>query len=176
MKRATHKGFFISYTNADRSWAEWIAWQLEQAGYTTLIQACDFRPGSMDSATKGAERTIAVLSPDYFNSGFTPSEWQAAFRRDPKDEQRLLAPIRVRQCDVEGLLGHIVSIDLVGQDEQEASARLLTEVRQERAKPGILPAFPAGSQSLRIEALPGIVTRIGREVDATLRQGYVSRR
>ena len=171
----------MSYTLADRSWAEWIAWQLEQAGYTTLIQAWDFRPGSnfvqeMDSATKGAERTISVLSPDYFNSGFTPSEWQAAFRRDPKDEQRLLAPIRVRQCDVEGLLGHIVSIDLVGQDEQEASARLLIGVRQERAKPRIPPVFPTGSQSLRIEALPGIVTRIGREVDATLRQGYLSRR
>jgi hypothetical protein len=21
--------FFVSYTNADRAWAEWIAWQLE---------------------------------------------------------------------------------------------------------------------------------------------------
>ena len=71
-------------------------------------------------------------------------------------------PIRVRQCDVEGLLGQIVSIDLVGHDEQEASARLLTGVRQERAKPRIPPVVPAGSQSLRIEALPGIVTPIGR--------------
>lgn len=75
----------------------------------------------------------------------------------------------MRQCDVEGLLGQIVYIDLVGHDEQEASARLLTGVRQERAKPRIPPVVPAGSQSLRIEALPGIVTRIGREVDATLR-------
>lgn len=116
----------------------------------------------MDSATKGAERTIAVLSPDYINSVFTPSEWQAAFRRDPKGEQRLLVPIHVRQCDVEGLLGQIVYIDLVGHDEQEASARLLTGVRQERTRPRIPPVFPAGSQSLRIEALPGIVTPIGR--------------
>jgi TIR domain len=171
----------MSYTHADRSWAEWIARQLERAGYTTLIQAWDLRPGSnvvqeMDSATKRAERTIAALSPDYFNSGFTPSEWQAAIRHDPKGKQRLPVPIRVRQCDVERLLGQIVSIDLVGHDEQEASARVLTGVRQERAKPRIPPVFPAGSQSLHIEALPGIVTRIGREVDATLRQGYVSRR
>ena len=36
--------FFISYTSADRAWAEWIAWQLEAAGFTTLLQAWDFRP------------------------------------------------------------------------------------------------------------------------------------
>ncbi len=27
--------FFISYTQADRAWAEWIAWTLEEKGYTT---------------------------------------------------------------------------------------------------------------------------------------------
>ena len=25
--------FFITYTSADRAWAEWIAWQLKSAGY-----------------------------------------------------------------------------------------------------------------------------------------------
>jgi hypothetical protein len=39
------KDFFISYTGADRQWAEWIAWHLEQAGYSTIIQAWDFRAG-----------------------------------------------------------------------------------------------------------------------------------
>ena len=39
------KDFFISYNKADRGWAEWIAWQLEAAGYTVIIQAWDFRPG-----------------------------------------------------------------------------------------------------------------------------------
>jgi hypothetical protein len=40
------KDFFISYTKADQAWAEWIAWKLEEAGYSTVIQAWDFRPGS----------------------------------------------------------------------------------------------------------------------------------
>ena len=31
------KDFFISYTAVDRSWAEWIAWELEKAGYDTVI-------------------------------------------------------------------------------------------------------------------------------------------
>jgi TIR domain len=41
-----HRGvdFFVSYTAADQEWAEWIAWQLEEAGYRTVLQAWDFRP------------------------------------------------------------------------------------------------------------------------------------
>ena len=38
--------FFVSYTSADRAWAEWIAWQLEADGYHVVVQAWDFRPGS----------------------------------------------------------------------------------------------------------------------------------
>ena len=33
------RDFFIN-----RLWAEWIAVQLEQAGYSTVLQAWDFRP------------------------------------------------------------------------------------------------------------------------------------
>jgi hypothetical protein len=40
------KDFSISYTKADQAWAAWIAWTLEAAGYSTVIQAWDFLPGS----------------------------------------------------------------------------------------------------------------------------------
>ena len=35
----TVKNFFVSYTSADREKAEWIAWELEYAGYSATIQA-----------------------------------------------------------------------------------------------------------------------------------------
>ncbi len=38
--------FFVSYTQADRAWAEWIAWMLEEDGHQVLVQAWDFVPGS----------------------------------------------------------------------------------------------------------------------------------
>ena len=47
------KDFFISYNSADRQWAEWIAWQLEEAGYTTVLQAWDFRPGPNEGVEHG---------------------------------------------------------------------------------------------------------------------------
>jgi hypothetical protein len=40
------RDFFISYTGADEPWAEWIAFELEGASYTTRIQAWDFHAGS----------------------------------------------------------------------------------------------------------------------------------
>ncbi len=39
------KSFFISYNRSDKTWAEWIAYTLEEAGYSVVIQAWDFRPG-----------------------------------------------------------------------------------------------------------------------------------
>src|SRR6266536_1571753 len=93
--KEVRKDFFISYASADRRWAEWIAWQLEEAGYSIVLHAWDFQAGSnfvleMDRATRQAERTIAVLSPDYFASRFTSAQWTAAFHRDPQGEQGIL--------------------------------------------------------------------------------------
>src|SRR6266568_366813 len=92
--------FFISYTGVDRGWAEWIAWELEEVGYTTVLQAWDFRPGSnfvLDMLRAAeAQRTIAVLSPDYLTGLYTQAEWAAAFVQDPTSEHGVLLPVRVR--------------------------------------------------------------------------------
>ena len=113
--------FFISYTVADESWAAWIAVTLDSAGYTTLLQAWDFRPGSdfvhrMQDATSRAARTIAVLSPAYLCSRFGEAEWRAAFARDPTGERGLLRPLRVQPCEPPGLLASRVYVDLVDAD------------------------------------------------------------
>ncbi len=151
------KDFFISYRGLDQPWAEWIAYQLEEANYSVVIQAWDFQPGSsfihaMDKATREAQRTIAVLSPDYFASPYTTVEWQAAYHKDPTGQQGFLLPIRVRPCQVEGLLGPLVYIDLVDLDEAEAKEKLLREVHRhdqdqpKRAKPPQAPGFPGKVQ------------------------------
>jgi hypothetical protein len=105
---APKQDFFISYNSADQAWAEWIAWQLEAAGYSVIIQAWDFRPGSnfvleMQKAVVESARTIAVLSDDYLKAFFTQPEWAAAFVQDPKSSQGKLLPIRVQECRLEGM-------------------------------------------------------------------------
>ena len=161
------KDFFISYNQADRKWAEWIAWQLKEAGHTVTVQAWDFRPGSnfvveMHRAASEAERTIAVLSPDYLKSKYTQQEMAAALARDPLGEEGALLPVRVRKCDIEGLLGPIVYIDLIELDEAVAKQTLLDGVRRESNSPQQAPVFPVSQSqtSLSKPRFPGALPEI----------------
>ncbi|HBL26922.1 MAG TPA: hypothetical protein DD490_08820 [Acidobacteria bacterium] len=148
MPTATRPSVFVSYNQADRAWAEWIAWVLEENGYTAVIQAWDIRPGSnfvleMHKAAEATDRTVLVLSDHYLRSDFTQPEWAAAFARDPRGRERKLIPVRVAVCSPGGLLAQIVWTDLVGLAEPAARERLL-QAFAERGKPLHAPAFPGG--------------------------------
>jgi tetratricopeptide (TPR) repeat protein len=140
--------FFISYTQADRAWAEWIGWQLEAAGYSTVLQAWDFPPGSdwaheMQRATMSARRTIAVLSSAYLRSAHGEAEWRVAFASDPTGAQGRLLPVRVEEIEPPGVLGTRVYIDLVGANQQAAASRLREGIARGRGKPVAEPPFPS---------------------------------
>jgi len=152
MTQDSSQDFFVSYNKADREWAEWIAWQLEAEGYTTVLQAWDFLPGSnfvldMDKASQQASRTIALLSPDYLASQFTPAEWAAAFAQDPTGQQGKLLPIRVKACTLTGLLAQLVYLDLVDLDEKSAAATLRAGIARTHARPSTAPRYPGSTAS-----------------------------
>ena len=135
------KDFFISYTSADVRWAEWIAWHLEDKGYSVVIQKWDFRVGenflaNMEKAIRECHRTIAVTSPAYFASKYCRMEWTAALNYES------LLPIRIEAYEERTLLGPVAYIDLVNQDAEEALSRILAGILTERGKPDVAPAFP----------------------------------
>jgi len=147
--------FFISYHNADLAWAEWIAWQLEEAGYSTFLQSWDLEVGSnfvteIDRAMKQSARTISVLTPDYLSSEFRGHEWAATLARDPTGEQRRLVPVRVRESELTGIWRSLVYIDLVGLSEQEASPRLVDEIKRVHPQ----PVRTDGPQQGSVEPVP----------------------
>lgn len=172
------KDFFISYANDNRVWADWIAAELERAGFSTVYQAADIRPGhdfvhEMQKASESAGRTIAVLSPAYLASAFTKAEWHAAFAQDPTGEKGLLIPVRVQPCAPPGLLAARVYVDLVEVDEAAARERLLAAVDTARARPAragfpgsAAPPFPGSSARL---------TEPARRDRPTARRGPLSR-
>jgi tetratricopeptide (TPR) repeat protein len=141
------KDFFISFTSSDRKWATWIAWVLEQKGYTCAFQDWDFTPGcnfvaEMDRALKDCDRVLAVLSPKYCSSGFCEAEWTAKFAEGVKSKKPTILPVRVCEFDVEGLLGVLVYVDLVNCSKEQARNLLLKRVQDGRAKPDTEPGFP----------------------------------
>ena len=57
------RDFFVSFNQADRAWATWIAWVLEEAGYSVFFQDWDFKGNfvlEMDRAHTRSRRTIAL--------------------------------------------------------------------------------------------------------------------
>jgi len=153
------KDFFISYTSSDKSWAEWIAWQLDEAGYAVTLQAWDFHAGSnfisrMNTAV-GAKRTVAVYSRAYFQSTYCEDEWTSAFRK------RALIPVRIEECGIPDLLKTLVYIDLYGLSEAAAKERLLAQVQQKTGKPAVPPAFPtSAAESKRFPGIPPAIFEV----------------
>jgi tetratricopeptide (TPR) repeat protein len=144
--------FFVSYASADRAWAEWIAWQLEDEGYQVVVQAWDFGPGrdwahEMQEATATAERVLAVLSAAYLQSSHGEAEWRAFYAKDPSGERARLLPVRVSDVEPPGLLTTRIYVDLVGRDATSARMALLAAARNARGKPTQEPEFPGGSLS-----------------------------
>ncbi len=158
--------FFVSYTSADKAWAEWIGYVLEEEGFAVDIQAWDFRPGNnfvleMQRAVTEADRTIMVLSPDYLKSQFASPEWAAAFAQDPQRLKRKLVPIMVRQCQPSGLLSSVVHIPLMGEEESAARGLLLNGLNAKRAKPAQRPSFPGSAAGRPHKSFPGPATSGG---------------
>jgi WD40 repeat protein len=157
--------FFISYSPADERWAAWIAWELEAAGYRTILQAWDFVPGTnfldfMDRGVSEARAVIAVLSRNYLRSRYGRMEWQAALRSSPDNPSSRLITVRLEECSLEGLLATITYVDLVGVvDADQARALLRNRIDQAlagRAKPLERPGFPQDGPPA-LKTIPGEV-------------------
>lgn len=174
------KDFFVSFNSADKPWADWISWTLEEAGYQVVYQHWDFRPGEnfvleMQRATDDTRKTVIVLTDNYLKADYTQAEWAAAFVEDPRGEQRKLIPLRVAPCKPTGLLRPLIYADLVGLTQDEAKAALLTAVAEGRPKPAREPAFPGvrrgGPLSFSMPVYPGgppLATRGARSKGANL--------
>ncbi|MGW0192322.1 FxSxx-COOH system tetratricopeptide repeat protein [Nonomuraea sp. NPDC003201] len=137
--------FFISHADADVQWAEWIAFELENAGYGVILKAWDFRPGhnlldKIDEALSVCHHTLHVISArhDAEVAARTAAQYQGL-----QGKERALIPVRVDEAedDIPPSIGALVPIDLRSVDEDEARRRLLAAV-EERAERVPRAGFP----------------------------------
>src|SRR5580658_4042018 len=146
--------YFISRTGVDAEWAPWIAQELQREGFTTFLQDWDFLPGKsfIQNMARGAEcpQTIAVISPEYWDSPFTTEEWQAALAN-----QGLLVA-RVRPCEIPPLVADHVYLVLYGKGQDEAQRELIAWVRQERReRPVAFPGTAVAKTTVAPAPFPG---------------------
>jgi TIR domain/Tetratricopeptide repeat len=138
--------FFISHAGRDTAWAEWLAWQLQQAGYTVELDVWDWAPGEdfvarMQQALERADRLLAVCTEAYFSSAFGGAELRAAFTTPAAAAGRIV-PVLVEPVTLPALYAPLIHVDLTGLDEATAAARLRD--RLSGGRPTAAPPFPRG--------------------------------
>jgi transcriptional regulator with XRE-family HTH domain len=147
------RSFFISYSYADRSWAEWIAWQLEEAGEKTFLSQWDLLPGSdweskIQRELREASFVVAVVSRDYLQSPHAQRELKAVRDRYIHGSDTKLLPIRIDAEPVPDELRSLQYVSLSEISEPQARQRLLDALRSMqigRAKPQTAPVFPVST-------------------------------
>jgi tetratricopeptide (TPR) repeat protein len=162
------KDFFVSHAGADRAWAEWVAWQLTDAGYTVELDAWDWAAGqnfmlAMSDALARCHQVLALFSPAYFERHrYTTEEWTAALVHVPGTGQGRLVPVRVEDMpaeDMPAVLRPLIFCDLVGLDAAEAR-RLLLEAVQGPKRPDGEPVFPGSGTPDDLRKLGGAGPRL----------------
>lgn len=140
--------YFISYAGADRLWAEWVAWHLEEDGHETVLDVWDWDTGDdfvqrMDEGLGRADAVVALFSKSYFERGrWTQEEWSAVVAR----RERLI-PLAVEPltgADVPAMLDGKIRKNLHGLDERAAVEALRAAVNGAR-RPTERPAFPGNT-------------------------------
>src|SRR4051794_11368692 len=136
--------FFISHAGRDIGWAEWLGWQLQQAGYSVELDVWDWAPGQdfvvrMEAALERADRLLAVCTEAYFVSAFGGAELRAAFARNAVADGRIV-PVLVEPATLPPLYAPLIHVDLTGLDEAAAADRLRR--RLAGGRPTSTPPFP----------------------------------
>src|SRR3712207_6770805 len=117
--------FFISHAGRDTAWAEWLAWQLQQDGYTVELDVWDWTPGEdfvarMQSALERADRVLAVCTEAYFTSAYGGAELRAAFAGQAAMR---IVPVLVEPVTLPTLYAPLIPLDLTGLDATAAATR-----------------------------------------------------
>lgn len=160
--------FFISHAGADRAWAEWVAWQLIDAGYTVELDVWDWAAGrnfvtAMSDALSNCRQVIALFSTAYFDrSRYTTQEWSSSLIHASGLQPDRLIPLRVEEVaieDVPPVLRALVWRDVFGMGEEKARTALLEAIRSPR-RPRHAPKFPDRQRPGRLRSLGGSSPRL----------------
>ncbi|NUO44484.1 MAG: tetratricopeptide repeat protein [Streptomyces sp.] len=166
-ERLNGERLFVSHAGADRAWAEWVAWQLQDAGYEVELDIWHWGAGDdfvlrMRQALERG-RMVALFSRAYFDTGrFTTEEWT-----DVVAAREKWVPVRVEDAEAPPLLRSLLAPDLFGLGEDEARSVLLRAVAGPPGTPGRAPVFPEAGRPGRLRSmgatgprLPGSLPRV----------------
>ncbi|MCK9925459.1 protein kinase [Frankia sp. AgPm24] len=165
--------FFIAHASADQPWADWIAWELEAAGYQVLLQARDGAARSRWTANlrdgiRHCAQVLVLLS----GAGLGPVVEQTGWGAEHDAEMETLADrivaVRVEDRPHADPPGAAPVLDLFGYCADTARKALLDRAavalagRAESPGPGVHTSLPP------VRAMTGPVTLVPPRLPALL--------
>ncbi|SNQ45760.1 putative ATP /GTP-binding protein [Frankia canadensis] len=138
---------FLFAVRSDAAWADWISWQLEEAGFQVGPGTWPNPPGSnwiraLHQGVQNASRTIVVVSASSLLDALAEAVWQTVLAKDPAGENGTLLLVRVDDHPLPGILARFVPLDLFDACRDDAIERLLAAIEGTNAKPRAEPHFP----------------------------------
>uniref|UniRef100_UPI000832CFD9 FxSxx-COOH system tetratricopeptide repeat protein n=1 Tax=Herbidospora mongoliensis TaxID=688067 RepID=UPI000832CFD9 len=154
------RDFFIHHADSDVAWAEWIASELENAGYGVILTAWDIRPGhnrfdEMDKALSTSRHTLLVLPVDHDSEVAART---AAHYQGLQGKERALIPIRVGDRDVPPSIASLVAIELGDVTDETEARRRLVEGLADRVDRVPRAGFP--NKSAKQVRFPGTADQV----------------
>lgn len=148
-----NRNVFISYSydDYDKDWADWIYWELKEAGYKPFLSRA-LRAGAniireWQEAFQGTDRFILILSPAYMEALSEQVGWDNAILNELEGKKGSLLLVVVKECERKGFLATYESLDVTRKDEIAARNMLLAAMTQKGSYPATQPKFPLNGGS-----------------------------
>jgi HJR/Mrr/RecB family endonuclease len=129
-KRAGNTKVFLSYAQADKDTARYIADALKRSGVSTLFDEWELQLGDsivqhIERGVESSDFVLLLLSPAAVQSHWIQKEWSAAFSRELNDRAIRILPVLIADCDVPPILATRVVLDL--RTNREAGVQRLVD-------------------------------------------------
>jgi tetratricopeptide (TPR) repeat protein len=137
--------FFISYTSADRTWAQWIGKEIIGLGHAAHVHEWEIEGGGdiydwMEKRLDAADHVLCVVSDEYLRAPFSKLERNAALWQAAGSRPGFVLFVVVKPAKLPTLSDHIKRCELFNLDEESARLRLREFLQQRAASERI--SFP----------------------------------
>lgn len=123
---------FLSHSQKDAKFTRKLAEYLRKNGLDVWLDIWRLRPGdslveSVSGALQQSRFILIIMSPAYFSSEWTKSEWEAAILDEMHTSTIKVIPILYKDCEIPKLLSTKTWVDFRDQGQYDRSLEKLVQ-------------------------------------------------
>jgi hypothetical protein len=130
--------YFVSYTQSDRDFAQWIGKELEALGHKAYIHEWEIEGGEniygwMENRIDAAHHMLCVVSEEYLKAPYSTLERPAGLWVAAKEQPGFVLMVIVKPCRLPRLSANISRCNLAGKPREIASRQFREFIAKRKA-------------------------------------------